>query len=56
MSCFASSIPPQLRINNGHSDFLDQVALARVERAKLGHADQLGGGDVQNVQRPAANG
>ena len=45
-----------LRGNGGHSDFPHQVALARVERAKLGHANQLRGGDVQDIQRPAANG
>ena len=32
-----------LQGNGGHSNFLHQVALARVERAKLGHANQLGG-------------
>ena len=45
-----------LRGNGGHSNFLHQVALTRVERAKLGHANQLGGGDVQDIQCPAADG
>jgi len=47
-------IPP--RANDGHSNYLHQVGLARVERAQLGHTDQLGGGDAPDSQRPAANG
>lgn len=44
-----------LRRNRDQSNPTGQTGLARVKGAKIRSADQLGGGDVQNVQGAATN-